>query len=311
MKHKLIITIILLSMFLVTQVIGLFVVSIYAPTEQTIINLETGEKENITTALQIPYGMSAPEEFDKTTNLTSLILSFTIAILLIFFLIKYKWKFLIKIWFFSVIAISLSISFISLMQKNIPGIEWLILIVTIPLSFFKIYKPNIYIHNFTELFIYPGIAVIFVSMLNIWTSLILLVIISFYDMWAVWHSGIMQKMAKFQMKELKIFGGFLIPYLNKSIKNKINKNKKNKKKLKKVKVPVAILGGGDVVFPIIVAGTFLYEFGILPAIATIVGAFIGLTFLLLISQKKKFYPAMPFITIGIFLGLAIWYLFIF
>ena len=43
MKHKAIITITLLAMFLITQVIGLFVVNMYAPTSQTIIDPETGE----------------------------------------------------------------------------------------------------------------------------------------------------------------------------------------------------------------------------------------------------------------------------
>ena len=47
------------------------------------------------------------------------------------------------------------------------------------------------------------------------TVIILLVVISIYDMWAVWKSGIMQKMAKYQMDELKIFSGFYVPYASK------------------------------------------------------------------------------------------------
>ena len=74
------------------------------------------------------------------------------------------------------------------------------------------------VHNLTELLVYPGIAVIFVSLLTQWSPIknliliiFLLILISIYDMWAVWHSGIMQKMAKYQIDTLEIFSGFFIP----------------------------------------------------------------------------------------------------
>ena len=126
-------------------------------------------------------------------------------------------------------------------------------------------------------------------------------------------------MAKFQMDELKIFGGFFLPYANKKEKAKIEilrmklKEKKiTKKELMKkgIKVNVAILGGGDVVFPIIISGVVLKTLGVWPAIAVIFGALLGLGGLLLFSEKKKFYPAMPFISAGIFLALGISLLFL-
>jgi UDP-N-acetylglucosamine:LPS N-acetylglucosamine transferase len=127
-------------------------------------------------------------------------------------------------------------------------------------------------------------------------------------MWAVWHSGIMQKIAKYQMNELKIFGGLFIPYISKKMRDRIAflKKKKNKKELKKIKISVAILGGGDIVFPAITSGVFLKFLGIVPALFVVFGAFFGLFILMLYSEKKKFYPAMPFITAGIFMGLLLW-----
>jgi len=44
---------------------------------------------------------------------------------------------------------------------------------------------------------------------------------------------------------------------------------------------------------------------LLPAILVIAGATLGLAYLFVVSEKKKFYPAMPFITAGIFLGMLI------
>jgi presenilin-like A22 family membrane protease len=168
------------------------------------------------------------------------------------------------------------------------------------------------VHNFTELLVYPGIAAVFVPLLNIYTVIGLLVLISIYDMWAVWKSGIMQKMAKYQINKLKIFSGFFVPYLSKQMKTKIKKWKKTMKKTelkkKKIKINIAILGGGDVIFPIITAGVMLKTLGLGAAILVILGATLGLGYLFFFSEKKKFYPAMPFITGGILVGIVLSYL---
>src|SRR3989338_7139715 len=161
--------------------------------------------------------------------------------------------------------------------------------------------------------IYPGIAVVFIPLLNIWTIIILLILISLYDAWAVWHSGFMQKMANFQINELKIFGGFFVPYLNKKqraqVKNARLLMKQGKKpKTSKMKVNLAILGGGDVVFPIITAGVILRTLGLTQALFVTAGATIALFLLFTYSQKGKFYPAMPFITAGLLAGIGLAYL---
>ena len=73
-----------------------------------------------------------------------------------------------------------------------------------------------------------------------------------------------------------------------------------------MKVNIALLGGGDIVFPIIAAGVFLVKYNLTAALFVTFGALVGLGTLLLFSEKKKSYPAMPFITAGIFLGMIIW-----
>jgi presenilin-like A22 family membrane protease len=312
MKHNLKVTAILLIMFLVTQFIGLYVVSQYTPVQQTIVNPETGEAINITDN-PLPPIFQTPEPETQTGfwfYLIQIVPAFIIAIFLVLILSKYKLKFFIKLWFFIVVIIALYLSFYAFLKDT--GIEmvWLVVLsISLIFAILKVFRPGVIVHNFTELLIYPGIAAIFVPILNIWTLVILLIAISIYDMWAVWHSGIMQKMAKFQMQEVGIFGGFFVPYLNRKVREQIQKIKDSKsKKAKKVRIQLAILGGGDVVFPISAAGVLLRAFGILPAVLVIFGAFAGLLFLLLKSEKKKFYPAMPFITAGIFFAMLIWQL---
>ena len=316
MKHNFKITAILLLMFLVTQFIGLYVINQYSLQTITKINPQTGLQENITInpLPSIFQTQEAKTQQDFFSFFIQLLISFVIAVTLVLILIRYKFKFLMRGWFFAVVSLALGIAFYAVL-KNYLSSAWLVsLAFAIPLGFLKVYKPSFLIHNLTELLIYPGIAAIFVPILSPLTIIILLVFISIYDMWAVWHSKIMIKMAKFHMNELKIFGGFLIPNLTKNVREKIKNLKmsksKTKSKRKGVNVSFAILGGGDVVFPLIAAGVFLRAFGLIPALLVIAGAFLGLLFLLLISEKKKFYPAMPFITAGVFLGMLASLLFI-
>lgn len=311
MKHKISITILLLAMFLLTQFIGLFVVSSYFPTNSEIINPATGQTEIIQNERPLPFGMGNTEK--SSPNLISIIFSFILAFALVFFLIKYKWKFVIRIWFFLVVAIALLISLNAVLQNFILSASVISLVVAVPVAFLKIFKPNVFIHNITELFIYPGIAAVFVPILTPFSIIILLILISIYDIWAVWKSGIMQKLAKFQMEELRIFGGFLVPSLSKKDKMEIKniglkyKEKKipTKLKNKKYKINLAILGGGDIIFPIITAGVFMKIWGLIPALFVTFGALSGLTYLFAITKKGKSYPAMPYISVGIFAGMIL------
>ncbi len=301
-------------MFLLTQLIGLYVVDNYSTTR-----IENGVVVNAS-AQPLPYGLETPE-VEEPADYQSLfyvvIFAFIFAIIIIFFLTKFKAAFILRAWFFLVITLALSLTFNSFFHIN--HSEWIALAIALPLTYLKIFKRNFIVHNATELLIYPGIAAVFVPILNFWTILALLVLISIYDMWAVWRSGIMQKMAKYQINQLKIFSGFFVPYMSKKLRKKIKKMKKSKSK-KKVKVNMALLGGGDVIFPLITAGVILktrvalpfglHEFvgGLGPALFVIGGAMLGLGYLFFFSKKKKFYPAMPFITLGILLGLILSYL---
>jgi len=294
MKHTVNITVFLLAMFFVTQFIGIYVVDFY----------QSDDKE-------LPYGMKAPEveqETDFYTSfLPSIIIAFIIAISILFILIKFDAEMVLKVWFFLVVTIALGITLNAIIPE-FTNSSIFILIIALPLSFIKIFKRDFVVHNATELFIYPGIAAVFVPLLNMWTIIILLILISGYDMWAVWHSGIMQKMAKYQINKLKVFSGFFIPYMSDKTRAKIKKMKKSDVKKKKIKVNLAILGGGDIIFPIIAAGVALKTWGFGAALLIILGATLGLSYLFFMAKKKKFYPAMPFITAGIFLAMIISYL---
>ena len=112
-------------------------------------------------------------------------------------------------------------------------------------------------------------------------------------------------MAKYQIKKVRVFSGFFIPYIKKEDRALLEKLRKSKDKSKKIKVNIALLGGGDVVFPMILAGVVLQAWGLIPALIIILGAVLSLAYLFYISEKGKFYPAMPFISAGCLIALAL------
>jgi len=318
-------------MFLITQLIGLAV--IYANP----LKLEQVSENGTIIETPNPYlewvEPPAPEtNLDYANVFWQLLIAFFIAVSILLLLMKLKIEKFLRIWFFVIVTIALFLSFVAiekLLPITIPFNTAMILalLFALPLAFIKIFRQNMLVHNLTELLVYPGIAVIFIPILNFYTIILLLILISVYDMWAVWHSGVMQKMAKYQINKLKIFSGFFVPYApNAKVKKQIQQyreakksgklTKAQQKKLenKKIKVNVAILGGGDVIFPLITAGVMMNTFvmtsfsGIFSALLVILGAVSGLAYLFFFAEKKKFYPAMPFITGGIFLGIVLSYL---
>ena len=106
----------------------------------------------------------------------------------------------------------------------------------------------------------------------------------------------MVKMAQFQ-SNAKMFAGLHFDY-GKPISTKKVKRSKNSKMS-------AVLGGGDMGFPLLFSGVLLKTFSI-PQVAIVVFfTAAGLFALLTLSEKGKFYPAMPFITGGAFVGYLI------
>lgn len=360
MKHTVRITITIIVLFLIAQFIGLAVIKSYdqnfgrTAMEAREEALEKGlplppEPEVSVVRETIPPEVELRTVIDVTKIITSIVVAILIATALFFLLSRVRVTVLLKVWFSVVVFICLTlalslflypilpITLFSIGDKQLVLAEMIALPLAICLTFFKIVKRNILVHNFTELFIYPGLAVIFLPLFGysenfgVLTAAILLIAISIYDMIAVWKTKYMIRLAKFQIKHLKIFTGFFMPYVRPKDRIKIQKMRvlakreekrkrakkkgkikkaKAKKKAKKrkrlrIKVEIGALGGGDVAFPLIFAGTILLAFGLLASIITILCTTLALGLLLWFSEKGKFYPAMPFLSAGCFLGLAL------
>ena len=302
MKHTLKITFVLVFIFFLSQTFGLITINKFI---QPARNETTGEiylEYPETSVGEIPEVGKSPGE--KIGALVTMIIAILFVTFLIFFLIRLKIGFLFRYWFLLAILIGLAIS----LGVYLPSlIAWIIAAV---LALWRVFRPNIYIHNLTEILVYAGIAILFVSFFNLITAFILLIVISIYDMIAVWKSKHMVALAKFQTKS-KVFAGLLVPY------KKIDKSEKLKiplanQKLKKVEIKTAILGGGDIAFPLIFSSAIMQHLILnkgMDKLAALQSTFIitvfvtiALLILFLKSKKDRFYPAMPFISIGCLAG---------
>ncbi|MBT4151186.1 hypothetical protein HOE52_04435 [Candidatus Woesearchaeota archaeon] len=307
MKHSYRVTLILLFTFLLAQFVGLGVVYNYIDFDSS--------TDNQTVFKALPFGERP--EVEEQTSFIPLLIAILLGTGLLLLLIKFNLTWIWKAWFFIAVLASLFISF----NAFIP----LIIAFSLALLFtiWKILKPGFLIQTGTELFIYGGLAAIIVPLLNVMSVSILMVLIAIYDAYAVWKSKHMITLAKSQAKA-KIFAGLLIPYretrtprkisLKKitsfKVKNLLTRIKKAKKKLDKhpKKIRTAMLGGGDIGFPLIFAGVLLKDMGLWQALIIPFFAAAGLSYLLFFSDEKKFYPAMPFIGAACFVGLGLIYL---
>jgi len=291
MKHTLKITIILVLLFFLSQVVGLAITNQYIDHEKT---AETGVTSWEDIHFEIPFIWKSEIERPKVEESTSFILIITAVLIgtgLLLLLIKFNRINIWKFWFFISVVVCLTIALNPFIGEQIA------FLISFILAFIKVFRPNIFIHNITEVFIYGGMAAIFVPIMNLYAVFMLLLLISVYDMYAVWKSKHMVTLAKFQTSS-RVFAGLSIPY---EMPKKEDKKKAGMvMKIKKVKM--AILGGGDIAFPLIFAGVVMKNFGFLNSLIIPIFVSAALLILLTKSKKDKFYPAMPFLSLGCLAG---------
>lgn len=269
MKHTIIPTLLIVILFSVAQLLGLRVVQYY--------------QENA-----LPHFLGTAIERPTLTTEGTLLFILTgilLGTIIMFIIMQTGLTTLWKIWYALATVLCLHITFSIIIQPALATV--LALILTI----WKMKKPNILIHNATELFMYGGLAAIFAPLLTIKSGIILYTLIALYDAYAVWKSKHMIALANFQTKT-GTFAGLLLPYKHTGIK----KHKHSR---------IALLGGGDIMFPLLFASTVQQTYGLPNALITTIGTILALSILLSASKKEQYYPAIPFLLIGSLIGFVI------
>jgi presenilin-like A22 family membrane protease len=288
MKHTFQITLGLILIFIASQVMGLFIINQYYSYD---------DADEIYYQ-ELPLNLERPDVKEEVSWLF-IFSAIIIGTLILLLFVKLGVKYLTKIWFFFAIFLGLTFAFNAFVDERIA------IVLAIIFAGAKIFYPNPYVHNFSEIFIYGGIAVLFHEMLSVRVTVLLIILIAIYDMIAVWKIKHMVTLAKYQTEQ-NLFAGAMIPY------KKIIKAGKGAMKAKKIKnkkpQKMAILGGGDMAFPLLLAAAVMKEYSLVYALILVLTSTIALSILFFKASKDKFYPAMPFLAAGSILGLIIIYL---
>ena len=294
MKHTIKVIIALVAFFFLAQFTGLLIINHYIDHKRTV--------ETKTIVFKpLPYNLERPQVENQSTSFIYITLAILIGTILVLLLVRFNKIFIWKLWFFATVWLTLSIALAAFLNNFIAAILALVI------SVLKLHKPDLIIQNLSEIFIYGGLAAIFVPMINLFAAFMLLIVISVYDFVAVFKTKHMIKIAKFQSQS-KVFAGLVIPYEKGDIIVKGKKTIKLESKEKKVKI--AVLGGGDIGFTLIFAGVIMKDLmlheiilaGFLKALIIPFFASFALFVLLLKGQQNKFYPAMPVLSLGCFIG---------
>ncbi len=319
MKHTLPVTVTLFLLFIASQAIGLWIIS-----ENMVVSVTpTGQVE---VAQRDPWERPDISGVQSVLYILGAVLTGTVLLLLI---IHFRKRVLWKAWYFLAVGMAISLSLgvfipfevlftVAGHTLVVPPVM-LASLIGFLFAVLKFLKPNIIIHNITEVFIYSGIAVLLVPILDLTWGALLLVAISVYDYIAVFKSRHMVTMARFQSSG-SMFAGLSIPYSTESglpvmgdlrpLDGEGAPPPEGEPDMK-----TAILGGGDIAFPLIFSGAVMQELvkkrsvalsSALPlALVVSLCAAVALFWLLMAGKKDRFYPAMPFISAGCFLGTAL------
>jgi len=297
MKHTLKVTLLLALIFFVAQIVGLAITKEYISTKEY-IDPETKAVVKQVVSEELPYNLERPQ-IEESTSYIWITLAVIIGTLLLLLIIKFRKFNIWKLWFFFAVFFTIAIAFAPFVGQIIAAVLAFIF------ALMKIYRPTAILNNFTEIFIYGGLAAIFVPIISLFAAFALLFLISIYDIVAVRHTKHMVKLAKFQVRS-KVFAGLMVPYgKGKGIAAEGRGIIQDKEKGR-----IAVLGGGDIGFPLLFAGAVMKDLmlastetiGFLKTLIIPVFVTFALLYLLITGEKDRFYPAMPYLSVGCVLG---------
>ncbi|MEK6960938.1 MAG: presenilin family intramembrane aspartyl protease [Nanoarchaeota archaeon] len=306
MKHNIPVVLWIAAFFLVAQFIGIAVIYSY-------IDINASQKEGKTQfrGLELAGQPMERPQWEESTSFAWMMFAVLVGTAIMFLLMRFQFRILWKFWYGLAVFTTLGLALAAFIPSTIAAM------ISFIVAVLKIFKPNWWVQNMSELFMYSGLAVIFVPIMNIYGAVMLLLLISIYDAYAVWKSKHMVTLAKFQAGS-KMFAGLVMPYQDGRLKTDLPSDieqrqvaldaRSSKSPSKKESMTrTAILGGGDIGFPIIFNGVILKSWGIYPSFVVPFTATIALLYLFFRGEDGKFYPAMPFISFGCLIGLTIAY----
>jgi len=179
----------------------------------------------------------------------------------------------------------------------------LISVVTAMLWFFR---PRVWLHDLLLMLSLVGIGVVFGFMLAPWNALILMVVISIYDLLAV-RFGYMLWMVK-KLSQLEILPAFVIP---KDIAGwDLDLREMRLMEVESSDRGFSLLGGGDIGFPLLLLISVFIAYGFTSSLIIAISSLLGLIAVYWIQAvflKGKPVAALPPITLACLVGFLLVY----
>jgi len=251
----------------------------------------------------IEVGELIPPEVSVQTPLIYFFSAVVILGIVLFFIPVSRLRFMFRILFLVLFGWGIFV----LEILYIPWIIAAVIAAAVGLAWF--FLPRVWLHNILMMLSLASVGVIFGMAIAPWAVLILLGVISIYDVVAV-RFGYMLWMAT-KMSESDALPTFVIP-------RKIrlwNLDLRGGGYRKIMQTPAgerefSILGGGDIGFPLVLTVSVFFKYGLAESLVVAVFALTGLISAFLIQQsvlKGKPMPALPPISAGSLIGFLIVY----
>jgi len=244
-------------------------------------------------------------------SLSDFLIYFLIITLLMLAFLKISKKgtgVILQIFFVLAIFSGLDILFSTFIRE--PGAT----ILAIGLVIFRFLRPTILIHNLVVIGGLAGVGGMLALALSPRDAIILLIILSIYDLIAVYKTKHMVKMAKEMIKK-RVILGIIIPEKILGFRASMIEVEQDKISPKRIlkqgeRVRFMILGGGDLALPLLLIASVAHQ-SIWQSIVILVFALLGLLTMhfIFIKLKNKPMPALPplavFSILGYFISLLI------
>lgn len=203
------------------------------------------------------------------------------------FAVLFAWGVFIALVFWIPVALAVAVA-------AIVGLAWML-------------TPRIWLHNLAMLLAMASLGAVFGRMISPWTAMILLLVIAVYDFFAV-RFGYMLWLAD-RLSTSNTLPAFFIPRFISEWKTSLgDKSIADMAEVKPADRDFSILGGGDIGFPVLLASSVYFAYGINSAL--LVAAFalagtIGAYWIQAVFLKGKPMPALPPIAALSLIGLLI------
>lgn len=223
---------------------------------------------------KIPPAVSNPDAPESSIEIFIYILVMTGFLLL---LIKFNFDFIIKALAFIALSGGVLVTLTSIFET----IGLLLTIILMALTLWK--KQNILLLNLTLILTVAGVGAFLGASLSITPAILLLILLSIYDLIAVFWTKHMVTLAEKAKGKLPFM--FLIPQQGRNLG----------------------LGTGDLAIPLVFTVSVFKDYAMTNAITTAAGGLVGIILLFLYIQKRKkvTLPALPPLAIGLITGFGI------